>query len=69
MKLTNNYSRALEDRAESVLISLFENLDKLFEGTDEYLEKKERMAEKMIIGVVNYLDKLLDDDKWQADSA
>jgi len=69
MKLTKSYNKALEDKAESILISLIDNLEKLFEGAEEYSEKRERHAERMIIGVINYLDKLFDDEQQQAESA
>jgi len=70
-KVTNYTLISIEDRAELMLIALFNFLDNLFNGTDSYSEKKEQVAEKMIIDVFTYFEMLFDDeqDQLQAESA
>ncbi|TCS79893.1 hypothetical protein [Tepidibacillus fermentans] len=68
-KMINHTRLSIEQRAELMIVALFNFLEKLFDGEEEYSEKKEQIAEQMIIKVFHYLEEMFDDESEQAETA
>lgn len=65
----NNIAKfSTEERAELIILSLLDFLEKLFEKDEGYSEEKEFFAEKIIIKSLNFLGNMLDEDQQHIES-